>query len=195
MRTIVIDEDIYAYLCSQTQELGEGPSSILRRLLKLHPLASDTSQEPEGSGSLGSPHAPTGPPDEEVAQGPSENDLQLLEFLHTWTVRSQPQALGRFLALLSWLHQSHREEFGVVATVRGRRRLYFAKGPEDIKRTGSSTMPKAIPGTAWYVATNTSTRLKQVIIRKVLSRLGYSKQCTQKAAGLIEPDPELRPSH
>ena len=37
MRTIVIDEDIYSYLCSQTQEFGEPPSSILRRLLNLHP--------------------------------------------------------------------------------------------------------------------------------------------------------------
>ena len=78
--------------------------------------------------------------------------------------------------------------------VRGRRRVYFAKVPEDIKRTGSSTMPKSIPGTPWYVATNTSTRLKQVIIRKVLSRLGYSKPCAQKAVALIEPDPALRPS-
>lgn len=129
----------------------------------------------------------------EAAVEASENNRQVLEFVHTWTPASQPLALGRFLSLLSWLNQSHGEGFGMVGMVRGRRRVYFAKAPEDIKRTGSSTMPKAIPGTSWYVATNTSTRLKQVIVRKVMSRLGYTKQCTQAAAALIEPDPNLRP--
>jgi negative regulator of replication initiation len=181
------------YLCSQTRELGEGPSSILRRLLNLHPPTRAASAVPGSPGSLESRPIPPSPPGPKTAMEASENNRHLLEFVHTWTPTGQPQALGRFLSLLSWLHQSHGEGFGVVGMVRGRRRVYFAKAPEEIKRTGSSTLPKAIPGTPWYVATNTSTRLKQVIVRKVMCRLGYTKQCAQEVAALIEPEPNLRP--
>ena len=77
--------------------------------------------------------------------------------------------------------------FEEVAKIRGRHRAYFARDPEDIKRTGSSTLPQPIPKTPWYVATNTSTRLKQVILRKILSRLDYSKADIEQAAALLDP--------
>ena len=48
-------------------------------------------------------------------------------------------------------------------------------------------MPKPVPGTPWHVTTNTSLRLKQVILRKVMTRLAYSKQDIQQAAALLDP--------
>jgi negative modulator of initiation of replication len=33
MKTIVVDDDVYGFLVSHTQEIGESASSILRRLL------------------------------------------------------------------------------------------------------------------------------------------------------------------
>ena len=79
--------------------------------------------------------------------------------------------------------------------VRGRRRIYFARTPEVIEQTGSSTKPQPIPGTPWYVATNNSTSRKQRILGKVMTRLGYAKESVREATALLEPDPSLRRSY
>jgi negative modulator of initiation of replication len=216
MRTIELDEDIYAYLCSQTHEFGETPSSILRRLLSLQPLGETEQCSPTrwpevsdappevGGEAKGSPVAQNDShsrkdwshihPTSETQQ-PSRSTSQVSEFLQTRAFTSQGHALGRFLALLSWLYQQHGEGFGAVAEVRGRRRIFFARTSKEIELTGSSTKPQPIPGTPWYVATNNSTSMKQRILKKVMARLGYAKESVQTATGLVEPDPSLRRSY
>ena len=209
MRTIEIDEDIYRHLCSQTQEFGEPPSSILRRLLGLQapddlrhrPSAPRPRPDPEhptqsGQGAHWTSTTPEDPPIQkappreptmEEPSGPIQSTSELSQFLQSRPFTGERNALGRFLALLSWFHQRHEDEFEAVTQVRGRRRSYFAKTPEEIERTGHSTMPKPVPGTPWHVTTNTSLRLKRVILRKVMTRLAYSKEDIQKAAALLDP--------
>jgi len=209
MRTIEIEEDIYAYLCSQTQEFGEEPSAILRRLLCLDAadgsqqpirprapspdsdtpaeITDDTSAEPPSSDDDPfEEHTPRQHAPDEPSRAP-QTTPEFTEFLNTSAFIRQRKALGRLFAILSWLYQRHGEEFEEVASVRGRHRTYFAKDPEDIKRTGSSTKPQLIPKTPWYVTTNTSTKLKQAILRKLLSRLGYGKDDIEQATALVDP--------
>ena len=38
MKTIEVDEDLYRYIASHTQHIGESASDILRRMLKLTPV-------------------------------------------------------------------------------------------------------------------------------------------------------------
>jgi negative modulator of initiation of replication len=190
-RTIEIEEDIHRYLCSQTKEFGETPSSILRRLLRL-PKAASREEEleqppPIGNGAsestsdreedivVGEEERQSPGQDEDETPQPVAPGSELALFLTTRAFTGHHQALGRFLALLTWLYQRHSNEFEIATRVRGRRRIYFAENPDDIRRSGSSTMPQPIPDTPWYVTTNTSTRLKSVILTKILSRLGYSK--------------------
>jgi negative modulator of initiation of replication len=203
MRTIEIDEDIYAYLCSQTHEFGEAPSTILRRLLRLQALDDLRQPHPDSNDFTGisdetrnSPAAPSDsrtekePPFEPATDeppGPTQTTSELAQFLQTKPFTGKRNALGRFLALLSWFHQRHGDEFEAVTQVRGRRRTYFAKAPEEIERTGRSTKPQPVPGTPWYITTNTSLRLKQVILRKVMTRLAYNKEDIQQAAALLDP--------
>lgn len=207
MRTIEIDEDIYTHLCSQTQAFGETPSNILRRLLnlRLHEGVQNPPQAPSSSEDSKSPNVgaetrsnlpahgdprsrkdlPRESMDDEVPDLTQGND-PLSQFIQARTFTSRTNALGRFLALLSWLNEQHGEDFGIVTSIHGRRRTFFAKSPEEIKKTGRSTMPRPIPGTQWHVATNNSTRMKQRIIKKVMTRLGYSKDSTDQAAALLE---------
>ena len=42
MKKIEIDEELYAYIASHTQHIGESASTILRRLLGLSPVAVHT---------------------------------------------------------------------------------------------------------------------------------------------------------
>jgi len=190
MRTIEVEEDIYAYLCSHTREFGEAPSSILRRLLRLPkpglpqetpeestPIGDHTpvgSREDEDRVTVGAEGEPPGPGRDELQQQPNPAS-ELAQFLTTRAFAGHHQALGRFLAILAWLYQRHGQEFEAVTRVRGRNRIYFAENPDDIARTGRSTKPQLVPGTPWHVATNTSTRLKVVILTKILSHLRYSK--------------------
>ncbi len=42
MKTIEVDEDLYRFIASRTQHIGESASDILRRLLALTPVAAVT---------------------------------------------------------------------------------------------------------------------------------------------------------
>lgn len=205
-RAIEIEEDIYAYLCSQTTEFGETPSSILRRLLHV-PKSGSPRETPDESAEPIRPDGHSAPVDPDGAEGTftvedegESSDLaqaspqnapipasELGQFLTTRPFTDHYQALGRFLAVLTWLYQRHGQEFEAVTRVRGRRRVYFAENPDDIARSGSSTMPHPVPGTPWYVTTNTSTRLKLVILAKLLSRLGYPKADIALVAAAVDP--------
>jgi hypothetical protein len=57
-----------------------------------------------------------------------------------------PTAILRFMYLLGWLSKTHKSDFAMVQHYTGRGRVYFAKNPEVILESGSSTMPQRIPG-------------------------------------------------
>lgn len=85
-------------------------------------------------------------------------------------------AILRFMCALAWLHKKHGSDFAMVQHYTGRGRTYFAKNPQVILDGGSSTGPKRIPGSEFWVCTNLSNKIKGQILDGVMTILGYSSQ-------------------
>ncbi|WP_406667462.1 replication initiation regulator SeqA [Gallaecimonas sp. GXIMD1310] len=151
MKTIDVDDDLYQYIASNTQRIGESASDILRRLLDVDNQPAP-SEAPVASAALASA-APS--------SQPASHDAN--------------SAVGRFIQTLTDLHQRHGDDFKVVLSIRGRDRLYFATSAEALNQAGKSTNPKAIEGSPYWVVTNNNTAKKRSIVSQVMAALGYDE--------------------
>lgn len=158
-RTIEIDEDVYQHILSNTVEIGEGATSILRRLLGLARGAGGEPAEPESE----------------------KPDTPLSAFLNSADFRRHRNVKDRFLAILGQLHRDAGTDFAAVLEVQGRKRIYFARTPEKIANSGTSVAPGRIPDSPYWVTTNTSTSYKQTILRRVMVTLGYDDPTIREA--------------
>ncbi|GGA73250.1 negative modulator of initiation of replication [Neiella marina] len=156
MKTIEVDDDLYQYIASQTQQIGESASDILRRLL-MPTTSTETAPQP--------PVVET----EQVETPAVHFDCADLD---EQTLASQKGVVGRFLIILSHLHQQSPAAFAAVLSIRGRDRLYFAASKNELLAAGSSTNPKAIEGSPYWVVTNNNTDKKKAILSEVCQVLG-----------------------
>lgn len=157
MRHIEIDDDIYDYLVRNTHELGESATQILRRLLNLS---------------------------DEIAPAAKTSQLHEHELSRALADRRFTRfnsVVDRFLYILSSAYAEHKVDFEKVLSIKGRDRVYFAKKREDIERTGTSTQPRSISGSSYWVMTNSPTPQKQEMLEDVLTLLGYSEAAIKSA--------------
>ena len=167
MKSITIDDELYAYIASQTKYIGEDASDILRRLLLPESAPEVVADE------VAPPVIEEEPVESEVVEKPTpvvnngafELDPTLLADCST--------VVERFLLILSLLHKTNAERFSAVLAIRGKGRDYFAGSKEQLLATGSSTNPKAIPDSAFWVVTNNNTSKKASILGLVAEALGY----------------------
>lgn len=152
MKRIEIDDDLYAYIAAHTQHIGESASDILRRLL-----------------AVPAPVSETVPPEPPLAQG------SVFDLLNQAEVSAQKGAVGRFLFILAMLYRCHPDAFQQVLDIRGRNRLYFAADADALQAAGNSTNPKQIPGSPYWVITNTNTTRKKSMLTAVARKLGYTE--------------------
>lgn len=150
MKTIVIDDDIYAHLLSHTQEIGESATSILRRLLGLNTQASKSSSDVQ----------------------------EAFDFLKRPELFRHMNNSQRFLFILSWAFRKHERDFAKVLAIEGNRRKYFARDPETLLKSGSSVNPRQIPDSPFWVITNNSTAKKCEMLSDVFQMLGYEPDDT-----------------
>jgi negative modulator of initiation of replication len=99
---------------------------------------------------------------------------------------SARSALERFLRILGFLHAQHLQDFEKVLQIRGRHRIYFGRSREDVDRSGKSVFPQQIPGSKYWVMTNSPTRQKREILTKVLRMLGYSPEVARRTAAALK---------
>lgn len=193
MKNIEIEEDLYQYIASQTQFIGESASSILRRLLLgndkvINEPVTDVEQVDDNSAleksidvpafekkpaiSNESEHATTinNSPDAD-----SSTHESVFNYLNKEELAMQRGAVGRFLLILGALHRVHSSAFSVVSEIRGRDRLYFSANLNELTESGSSTKPFQIPDSPYWVVTNSNTTRKKMILTKVAIALGYSE--------------------
>ncbi len=149
MKTIEVDDDLYQYIASNTQHIGESASDILRRLLGVS----------QGEAPVAAPAVATAKANGELPE----------------SLDSAGSAVGRFLAVLGELHQRHGQDFAKVLEIRGRDRLYFSTDAKALNAAGKSTNPKAIPGSHYWVVTNNNTAKKRAIVSQTLAVLGYDQ--------------------
>jgi negative modulator of initiation of replication len=153
MKTILVEDDLYSYLVSHTQEIGESATSILRRLLGLQSTA---------------------------AASKTRGDLvKVFDFLDRWDQFRHVNKARKFLQILSWAYQKHPNDFDRVLAIEGNRRKYFARDQRTLLESGSSTNPRPIPNSPFWVITNNSTAKKAEILSEVMRLLGYAPDDTQ----------------
>ena len=236
MKTIQIDDDLYQYIASNTLEIGEPASDILRRLLlNNHPLSNHSlsnhslsnsaslnsslntslhntqsqglsSQALNNEPSVSSPvsaqkntfkavstvkHSGITQADIQARKQsthsiqPMNGQFNVLALLSMSELESQKGAVGRFLYLLSLLHQCHANEFHQVLTVKGSKRCYFATSAEELMKTGTSIKSKQIPNSDYWVLTNNNTARKQIILFDTALMLGYTQAESEQLVELI----------
>jgi negative modulator of initiation of replication len=150
VKTIVIDDDIYAHLLGHTQEIGESATSILRRLLGLNAQSTRTSFDVQ----------------------------EIFDFLKRPELFRHMNNSQRFLFILSWAFRKNEKDFAKVVSIEGNRRKYFSRDPGTLLKSGSSVNPRQIPDSPFWVITNNSTAKKCEMLSDVFQMLGYPPEDT-----------------
>ncbi|KXI28781.1 Negative modulator of initiation of replication [Paraglaciecola hydrolytica] len=177
MKTIEIEEDLYHFIASQTQHIGESASDILRRLVMPN-----------------SPVAPKASAPKVVINNESvAAHVTFLSELEKLDLLEMPKVVNRFLAVLGLLHHHHASSFAGVLNMSGRNRTYFATSKEALLATGSSTNPKQVPDSEYWVITNNNTQKKVTMIKEVALLLGYSGSQVEKVVNLFCPEEQITP--
>ncbi|RCU50595.1 MULTISPECIES: replication initiation negative regulator SeqA [Corallincola] len=161
MKTIEVDEDLYQFIASKTERIGESASDILRRLVAMDEEAAKPVEET----SVGAP--------KEVV--PTTSDFSI----DSRQLASQKGAVGRFVYLLSLLHKYAPKQFSSVLEIKGRNRIYFATSQSELMAAGSSTAPRQIPDSPYWVITNTNTGKKRAMLKRVAGMLALNETQTE----------------
>lgn len=190
MKNIEIDEELYHYIASNTQFIGESASSILRRLLAFETPLQSASPETENTLNVESNIDVTECIIVEENVEPIENDELVIkgsvfDHINKEELAMQRGAVGRFLLILAALYRVHGSSYSCVCEIRGRDRLYFAQSEEALAQSGSSTKPRQIPESSYWVITNSNTTRKKMMLTEVAVALGYCASDAEKIRDLL----------
>ncbi|WP_409306328.1 replication initiation negative regulator SeqA [Pectobacterium sp. B1J-3] len=176
MKTIEVDEELYRYIASHTQHIGESASDILRRMLKF--TAGQQISEP--------PVQPLATADQPVSTGSRDRVRTLRELLLSDEYAEQNKAINRFMLVLSTLYTLSPSEFAVATeSLHGRTRVYFAGDQQTLLQNGTHTKPKHIPGTPYWVITNTNTGRKRSMVEHIMLTMQFPAELAEKVCGTI----------
>ncbi|MDP7591189.1 MAG: replication initiation negative regulator SeqA [Litorilituus sp.] len=197
MKTIEIDDELYQFIVSNTQAIGESASSILRRLLVLPNESSVLSVQKVTINSVNQ-EASSEVVDESVSSDESLNLVEdvtlaikpdrqesIFNFINKEELAMQRGAVGRFLLILAALYRANPDSFSVVTEICGRDRLYFANSEAELAASGSSIKPKQIPESPFWVMTNSNTTRKKMMLTKAATSLGYAVDEVEKIRELL----------
>lgn len=165
MKTIHVNDEVYEHLLNNTAYIGEDASSILERLLGL-----------AGEAREGLPLKDEDDYENHARHSGSKID----ECLASPRVLAEREAVGRFLAILSWLYEHHQADFEKILMIEGRKRKYFGKSQQELVESGNSVNPQRIPNSDFWVITNNDTPKKARMLANVLQVLGYGNDDIRK---------------
>lgn len=186
MKSIDVENDLYRYIASQTESIGEDASTILRRLLGLPALGDIVVDGPIKD--------PTEVKNSAVVDKPVKNAVSLdvilvssdfNQLIMPKVIVEHKAAVGRFLFLLEQLHNMAPAKFEHVLSISGRDRVYFAKDEATLLVSNASTKPKQIGQTAFWVMTNSNTGKKRAMLTKSLEMVGCQSVLAKEIAAQI----------
>jgi len=188
MKQIDIDDELYQYIASNTQSIGESASTILRRLLNLNGEKINTKQDTDhknetvsvSNSSLEQPIADVEQPTQVAKPPVNKKNANVFNILNKEELAMQKGVVGRFLFILSAFYRTHKTDFSAVLDIKGRDRVYFATSKEDLVNSGSSMNPKNITDSEYWVMTNSNTTRKKMMLHEVALSLGYSNEQAEK---------------
>ncbi|MGL5006987.1 MAG: replication initiation negative regulator SeqA [Plesiomonas sp.] len=173
MKIIEVDEELYRYIASHTQHIGESASEILRRMLSLSP-----NTEPRSPGIVVSRDA--------GKENTVDRVRAIRELLLSDEYAVQTKAIGRFMLILSFLYSLDVLGFtAATEELRGRTRVYFAEDEATLLQHGTHTKPKVIPNTPYWVITNTNSGRKRAMIEQIMSGMQFPSELTEKVCSTI----------
>ncbi|MCP4865090.1 MAG: SeqA protein, partial [Alteromonas sp.] len=164
MKTIEIDDELYAFIASQTKHIGESACEILRRLLidepgivttvvtsgasiptaSAAPAQAETTPEPVAATPVKTtPEATPAPAPVTTASAPALSGDDLLQCVNKDALSQFDKRVDQFLFILQQIYLQHPGDFAKVESIVGKNRKYFASSKEELLKSGSSTNPKA----------------------------------------------------
>ncbi|MGY3903261.1 replication initiation negative regulator SeqA [Aeromonas lusitana] len=170
MKTIELDDDLYLFIASQTRHIGESASDILRRLLE-QPTSANQPRAVE--------------PTVQAQPTAVADAMGLQSLLDSGALQQEEKSINRFMLVLSTLYRDNPEGFTQATEIKGRKRVYFSRDPEALRASGSTTKPKPVPDTPFWVITNTNTSRKQNMVAQLMSSMGYDEDLTARVCGAV----------
>ncbi|MGB0895287.1 MAG: replication initiation negative regulator SeqA [Parashewanella sp.] len=171
MKYIEVDEELYRFIASKTQQIGESASDILRRELGLS-VKENVTERPV---SVYQPSLDSETIMDTSAAVVSSDERINIEFetlFDSDEIEKQKGAVGRFLYVLSQVSNAFPQEFDQVLKVQGRGRLYFATSKEALLKASKTANPKQVADSDYWVTTNNNTAKKRTIFAEVLQLFG-----------------------
>ena len=186
MKSIQIEDDLYHFIASQTQDIGESASDILRRLVMpeslLNPVQGSIAEEPQPVYAIDNDESDVQSA-EQVCQASAvfrELEGQQLQVI--------PKMVERWLLVLSIIQKYHTQQFSKVLGMSGRNRTYFATDKDTLLATGSSTNPKNVPGSEYWVITNNNTVKKINMLKDVAAQVGFNLSEIEQLIAALAPE-------
>ncbi|MEE8727762.1 MAG: replication initiation negative regulator SeqA [Rahnella inusitata] len=182
MKTIEVDEELYRYIASHTQAIGESASDILRRMLKF-----TAGQTAPAAPAANIPGTVVQEKPAAVAAPTSRDKVRAVrELLLSDEYAEQTKAVNRFMLILSTLYSLNAKEFAAATdSLTGRTRTYFAGDQQTLLQNGIHTKPKHVPGTPYWVITNTNTGRKRSMIEHIMQLMQFPAELTDKVCGTL----------
>lgn len=189
MKKIEIDDELYQYIASRTQSIGETASDILRRLLRL----------PESPQPFVLVQEHMINELKELAKTPSRATLakkdesnaektatQLENILNSEHFMNENKNVVRFITLLATLYRANPEAFAkATENIRGNERIYFSQSEEEILATGSGVKAKQIPDSPFWVITNNNTARKGLILKGIMESMSVPQNLIERVQTLF----------
>ncbi|VYU69166.1 replication initiation negative regulator SeqA [Metakosakonia massiliensis] len=182
MKTIEVDDELYSYIASHTKHIGESASDILRRMLKFSAASQPAAAAPvPKSTPVAAPAAEIKP-----VNSPKDNVRAVRELLLSDEYAEQKNAVNRFMLVLSTLYSLNAKAFAEsTESLHGRTRVYFASDERTLLQSGNQTKPKQVPGTPYWVITNTNTGRKCSMIEHIMQSMQFPAELIEKVCGTI----------
>jgi negative modulator of initiation of replication len=186
MKSIQIDDDLYHFIASQTQDIGESASDIIRRL-----VMPGTVPPPESLANIDNVVAEQSVKHDAISSSDAEpvcNAQAVFDELQGQQIQAIPKMVERWLLVLSIIYKHHNQQFSKVLAMSGRNRTYFANDKDTLLETGSSTNPKNIPGSTYWVISNNNTVKKIAMLKEVAQTMGFNISQIENLVVMFAPE-------
>jgi negative regulator of replication initiation len=158
MKTIQLEDDVFAALESKVRGFHDSPNDVIKRLL--------------GKSGESNNLAPKKPNPTLAPSGASQKESAIIQL-----VQSPKYLMGdakdRYFAVLEFFYRHHPNEFSLLENYGRGKRVNFARNAKTIEESGNSTFPEQIPNTPYYVLTNLSNPRKRQILEDILKIFKY----------------------
>ena len=180
MKTIEVDDELYQYIASQTRHIGESASDILRRMLKMAAASQSAAPAPKET------RQPVAVAQEKPLTQVKDKVRAMRELLLSDEYAEQKKAVNRFMLVLTTLYSLDNNAFAdATESLHGRTRVYFAGDEQTLLQNGNQTKPKHLPGTPYWVITNTNTGRKRSMIEHIMQSMQFPVELIDKVCGTI----------